>query len=175
MDVGRVMDIAYFKSNETTIVKKGARRFRRAPLLLIFNFGSVFSGRFLSVVLVAQHDAKQTIHQTVAAAGAIHCHVRHDANIAFANDLHQLHNRVALRTDGLDTGAVGLRLSITRRTDRLGFAQCAEADGFRFTGRVLHAGVRLQLGDVHALLCADDLLLDVCPTMTQEPAVGFPL
>jgi hypothetical protein len=47
------MDIAYFKSNETTIVKKGARRFRRAPLLQPLNFNSVFLGRFLTVVLAA--------------------------------------------------------------------------------------------------------------------------
>jgi len=71
---------------------------------------SVFFGRFLAVVLAAQHDAKQSIHQAIAAVRAVHRHVRHDAHIAFANDLHQLHDRVALHADGFDAGAIRLCL-----------------------------------------------------------------
>src|SRR5690348_217319 len=48
-------------------------------------------------VLVAQHHAKQSIHQSRVRRSAAHRDVRHNPHIAIAHDLHQLHDRVALR------------------------------------------------------------------------------
>jgi hypothetical protein len=86
-------------------------RARRFPGVLLFpthlafvDAGRGATGATESVVLafgaaglVAQHEAEQTIHHPWIGVRAADRHVRHNANVAFADDLHQLHHRVTLR------------------------------------------------------------------------------
>ena len=62
--------------------------------------------------------------------GAGDGHVRHDAHVAFADDLHQLHDRVALRADGVHARAIGFGFRVARGADGFGFAERAQAGGF---------------------------------------------
>jgi hypothetical protein len=52
---------------------------------------------FSAIRLIAQHEAEQTIDDAWIGTRATDGDVRHNANVAFANDLHQLHDRIALR------------------------------------------------------------------------------
>src|SRR5438876_9449857 len=62
--------------------------------------------RLLAAIgLGAQHQPQQSIDHAGIAAGATHGDVRHDAHIALADDLHELHDGVALRAESLDTDA----------------------------------------------------------------------
>ena len=54
---------------------------------------------FGAVGLVAQHEAEQTIDDAWIGVGAADGDVRHNPHVAFANDLHELHDRVALRAE----------------------------------------------------------------------------
>src|SRR5439155_10487136 len=61
--------------------------------------GLALLGLMASIGLIAKHQAQQPIHQTCATVGSAHGDVRHDAHVAFAHDLHELHHGVALRAE----------------------------------------------------------------------------
>ena len=63
------------------------------------------AGRLILHRFLAKYQTEQTIHQPGAAVGAAHRHVRHDAHGAVADDLHELHHRVALRAKCVHAGA----------------------------------------------------------------------
>ena len=77
--------------------------------------------------MFTDHQADESIHQAVPASAVVDGHVGHDAHVALAHDLHQLHDRVALRPDGVHAHAVGFGLRIAGGADGLGFAQRAQA------------------------------------------------
>ena len=79
--------------------------------------------RLLAAVgLGAQHEAQQSVDHARIAAGATHGDVRHNAHIALADNLHELHDGVPLRAECLDTDAICL-----------GFCAPGSADGLSFT------------------------------------------
>ena len=109
---------------------------------------STGSARFLG--LFPEHHAEESLYHVGVAVRTVDRDVGHDAHLTFADDLHELQQGVALGTEGFHAGTIRLRV---------GVAGGAEARDLGFTGRVLHAGMGRQLGNVHALLRAADLLL----------------
>src|SRR5258708_24619941 len=133
--------------------KEGARLALRgrAP----FDFRIVLSALLrirLAVSLAAQHDSKQTIHYAWVAARAAHGYVRNDAHVALADDLHELHNGVALRAQRLDASPIGLGLCAASSTDGLRFAQRPQPRGLGIAGRLLDTPIPFHLAHPHPLL-----------------------
>lgn len=66
-----------------------------------------------------QHHAEQAVHQSGICARAVDGLVGDDANVAFADDLHELHHRVTLRADHFHADTVGFGLGPAEGADGL--------------------------------------------------------
>src|SRR2546425_9774011 len=98
--------------------------------------------RLLAAVgLGAQHKAEQSIDHARITAGATHGDVRHNAHIALADDLHELHDGVALRAECFDTDAIRFGFRAPSGADGLGFAESTQPRGLGFAGGLLHVRI----------------------------------
>lgn len=79
----------------------------------------------------------------------------------FRERLGQLHQRVVWGAERPDAGAVGLGLGVAGGADGLGLARGAELGGLGLAARALDGRLRVEVGDAHALVGVDHLLLDV--------------
>src|SRR5215472_18707010 len=116
----------------------------------------------MSVSLVAEHQSQQTIDQTRIGARATDRYVRHNPHVSVADDLHELHDRIALRAQRLDADPVSLGFRRSGRPNGFSIAMRSQPHCLSFAGGLLDLRVRVQLCNAYALLSADYLLLDVC-------------
>src|SRR5215207_3135468 len=105
----------------------------------------------MTVRLVAQHEAEHPVDHSGICRRTTDIHVGDDADVAFAHDLHELHQRVALRAERFDTDAIRLRFRTARGANSFGFAQRLQTCGFGLARGLFDVRVRLQFSDVYAL------------------------
>src|SRR4051812_11164918 len=77
----------------------------------------------MAIALIPQHQAEQAIHDAGIGVRAADRYIRHDANVAFTDDLHQLHYRVALRAERIHADAIRFGFRLACRSNRLSFAE----------------------------------------------------
>lgn len=115
----------------------------------------------MAVGLIFEHQAQQAVHHARVRIRTAYRHVRHNPDVPVADDLHQLHDRVALRAQRIHAGPIGLGFRRARGANRFRIAMRPQADRLGFAGRLLDLRIGVQFGDIHALLRADHLVLDV--------------
>ena len=115
----------------------------------------------MAVGLAPDHQSQEPINQAGICIGATHGNIGHDADVPVPDNLHELHHRVGLSSERLDSRAIRFSFRLTGRADRFGLAMSTQAHSFRLAGRLFDLSICLKLGNVHALLRADNLVLNI--------------
>ena len=102
---------------------------------------STWLGLLTAAGLLAQHQADQAIDHAGVGSGAADGDVGHDPDVALADNLHELHDGVALRTQRLDTYPIGFCFGLAGGSNGFGFADGAQPQGFSLASGLLDVRV----------------------------------